>query len=135
MNHQVVFKSIMISNFSLLSKILNILKKSFSLTKSTFYSSLMIKLYNVLKSLIGLIFFVFSFNHIFFFLKLDRIFDFNSLKNAEMKKWNCNIEDGLLGMKRDCNLKLIRFLDSYRDIRMVKFCFFIFFFYLWKFCK
>jgi hypothetical protein len=45
---------------------------------------------------------------------------------SEMEKWNCNVECGIIGMKRNVNLKLVKFLHTYDDVREVRFNFFHF---------
>jgi hypothetical protein len=63
------FISFFTSKYILLNKLRSILKDSISNAESTFYSSLMIKLHDVLNSSLGLIFFfIFSFNNLIFFL-------------------------------------------------------------------
>jgi hypothetical protein len=39
----------------------------------------------------------------------------------EIEKWEGNVVNGTLGMKRDANLQSIEFFHSYKDIREVLF--------------
>jgi hypothetical protein len=41
------------------------------------------------------------------------------MKSYECEKWDCNIKNGILGTKRDINLKLIKFIKDEDDIREV----------------
>jgi hypothetical protein len=56
-------------------------------------------------------------------LKLDFIFNFDEINNVVIEKWKCNIKKGLVGMNRDVNLLLVRFLYSETDAREV-YCFY-----------
>jgi hypothetical protein len=43
---------------------------------------------------------------------------FCSILEKEMKKEECSIDNGLLGMKRDINLKLVKFLEDNEIIQV-----------------
>jgi hypothetical protein len=57
---------------------------------------------------------------IFFLICLiDSFIDYSQKRNTEVVKWEGNVENGTLGMKRDVNLKSLEFYHSYDDIRTV----------------
>jgi hypothetical protein len=53
------------------------------------------------------------------FCLIDSVIDFDLKRNTEIVKWEGNVVNGILGMKRDVNLQLIVFFHSYDDIREV----------------
>jgi hypothetical protein len=52
-------------------------------------------------------------------VKSDSVIDYDSKRNTEIMKCDTNIENGILGMKRDANLQLVKFFYSYDDMRAV----------------
>jgi hypothetical protein len=60
------------------------------------------------------------------FLIIDKITDFNSIRNFEIEKLCLNMKNGLLDMNRDINLKLLQFSSSTEDVKEV----YLFYFFL-----
>jgi hypothetical protein len=58
------------------------------------------------------------FNYLNIYL-LDSVNDYDVKRNTEIMKWNANVENGILGMRRDINLQLLQFFHSYDDIKEV----------------
>jgi hypothetical protein len=47
---------------------------------------------------------------------LDSVIGYDFERNRKVGKWNGNVVNGILGMKRDANLQLVVFFHSYDDI-------------------
>jgi hypothetical protein len=64
--------------------------------------------------------FLYFFTVIFnIFILIDSVINYDLKRNREIVKWEGNVVNGILGMKRDANLKLIVFFHSYDDVREV----------------
>jgi hypothetical protein len=70
-----------------------------------------------------LYFYIYTFISIFYTIIsiIDSVIDYNLKRNTEIEKWEGNVVNGTLGMKRDANLQLLEFFLSYEDIREVLF--------------
>jgi hypothetical protein len=53
---------------------------------------------------------------------IDSVNDYDLKRNTEIMKCYANLENGILGMKRDVNLQLLEFFHSYDDVRAVLIC-------------
>jgi hypothetical protein len=53
------------------------------------------------------------------FYLIDSLIDYDLKKNREIVKWEGNVMNGMLGLKRDVNLQSLVFFHSYEDIREV----------------
>jgi hypothetical protein len=60
-------------------------------------------------------------NYIIFFCLIDFLIEYDLERNAEIEKWEGNVVNGTLGLKRDANLQSLEFFHSYEDIREVFF--------------
>jgi hypothetical protein len=58
-------------------------------------------------------------NYVMLICLIDSLIDYDLKRNTEIIKWNGNVVNGTLGMKRDANLQLLMFFHSYDDIRSV----------------
>jgi hypothetical protein len=52
---------------------------------------------------------------------IDSLIDYDHKRNTKIVKWNGNVVNGTLGMKRDANLLSTEFFHSYDDTREVFF--------------
>jgi hypothetical protein len=52
---------------------------------------------------------------------IDSLIDYDRKRNMEIVKFEGNVVNGILGMKRDANLQSLVFFHSYEDIRAVLF--------------
>jgi hypothetical protein len=49
----------------------------------------------------------------------DSVIDYDLKRNIEIVKWDENVENGTLGIKRDANLQLLLFFHCYDDVKAV----------------
>jgi hypothetical protein len=49
----------------------------------------------------------------------DSVINYDFKRNIEIVKWNGNVVNGILGIKRDANLQSLEFFHSYDDVREV----------------
>jgi hypothetical protein len=82
------------------------------------------KLHLKLMKVLGffLYFYVYSIiskNHETIICLIDSLIDYDLKKDTEIEKWEGNVVNGALGMKRDANLQSIEFLHSYEDVKAV----------------
>jgi hypothetical protein len=66
--------------------------------------------------------FVFHFIFLYFYFLIciiDSLIDYDLKRNTEIVKWEGNVVNGPLGMKRDANLQSIEFFHSYDDVKAV----------------
>jgi hypothetical protein len=76
----------------------------------------------ILDGIFLLYFYIYTFisnNYIILICLIDSLINYDLKRNAETEKWEGNVVNGTLGLKRDANLQLIVFFHSYEDIREV----------------
>jgi hypothetical protein len=58
-------------------------------------------------------------NYTILLYSIDSVIDYDFKRNTEVVKWEGNIVNGIIGMKRDTNLESLEFFHSYEDIKEV----------------
>jgi hypothetical protein len=71
-----------------------------------------------------LYFYIYTFisnNYIILICLIDSLIEYDLKRDAEIEKWEGNVVNGTLGLKRDANLQSLVFFHSYEDIKEVLF--------------
>jgi hypothetical protein len=64
---------------------------------------------------------IISNNYIILICLLGSLIEYDLKRNAEIEKWEGNVVNGTLGLKRDANLQSLDFFHSYEDVKEVLF--------------